>query len=118
MGLIMRVYEVLSETIDKPKVDYDLVSDIIMFMRDDTEVYRKHLFPAIVTAYDRLDSNQPLNAKMFIAAVQAAYPEYYALYKTDEPGLKSQLERKDLVDTCRAIKRMVINQHSKGEDAA
>jgi hypothetical protein len=55
---------------------------------------------------------------MFVAAVQAAYPEYYALYKTDEPGLKSQLERKDLVDTCRAIKRMVVNQHSKGEDAA
>ena len=52
--------------LDKPKFDFDVVDDVVVFMRNDPQFYRKSLFPAVSKIADmhrdgsKIDQNKCL----------------------------------------------------------
>jgi len=48
---------------DENKLGYDIVDDVVVFMRNDPVFYRKHYFPAMAKLADTLNTGKEINRK-------------------------------------------------------
>jgi hypothetical protein len=108
IGLKMRIRELLEnfnfkendyvkQHGDKHELDYDLVEDLVHFMHNDDDVYRRHTFQPIMKCVDNIKSKKPTNSKVFVEAVK----ECYKLYKKKFPirELDDELDE----ETCKKV---------------
>jgi hypothetical protein len=61
---------------DKRDIDFDLPDDLIHFMHNDDDVYRRHLFPKIAHCIDQVKVKKPTDLEIFKPAVQHSYKLY------------------------------------------
>lgn len=66
----------LKPTNDGRELDFDLTDDLMFFMHDDDDVYRRHLHPAITKCVIRVNKKRNTHPKIFEPAVQSAYKSY------------------------------------------
>ena len=63
-------------------LDYDIVDDTIVFMRNDPTFYRKHYFPAITKIADLHRAGKGIDPKKdLMPAIEAGCNEYIKKYK-------------------------------------
>jgi hypothetical protein len=62
------------------ELDFDLVGDLIFFMNNDDEAYRRHLHPTISICIDRINANKSTKPSVFDNAVHKCYHMYVQKY--------------------------------------
>ena len=82
---------------DKSSIDYDLVEDLVFFMNNDDNVYRRHVYPAVVKCTNSIKSNQSTTPIIFKRAVLDSYKAYAKEYPIRE--LPSDIDQ----DTCEEV---------------
>lgn len=108
----MRIFELFENKIfnDKDFVDvtengrnlnYDLAEDLVYFMNNNDDVYRRHLYPSIASCLDRINKNKSVNSSIFKEAVINSYNEYCKRYPIRE--LPSSLDEEMCKDICKKV---------------
>lgn len=76
----MRIVEL--HDIKDPGLDYDIVDDTIVYMRNDPMFYRKHYFPAMSKLADLHSSGGKIDPrKHLMPTIEAGCNEYVKKYK-------------------------------------
>lgn len=81
----MKIKELL-ETTEEAK--YDVVDDLLFFMRNDNRFYRHHYFPAISKLSDFFKKNKKIKKSIITKLVDSAIPIYCKTYKILEDPKK------------------------------
>jgi hypothetical protein len=61
---------------DKREINFDLAEDLMHFMHNDDDVYRRHLYPVLANCLDKAKSKSPTNKNVFKPAVESSYKLY------------------------------------------
>lgn len=97
----------LENTPSGRKINYDLVNDLVYFMYENDDIYRRYTYPAILK-YAKLRKQHTNAASMFKTAVIAAYFEYIKEFPIKE--LPDQIDRSIAEQACRAMAQ-VVDRH-------
>jgi hypothetical protein len=117
----MRIHELLEgrffddskfikHTADGRELDYDLSEDLIHFMHNDDNVYRRNVYPTIAKCIDLVKAKKPTDLKLFRNAVEESYKEYVKQFPVKE--LPHKLENKMCEEICDKMHEDII-QHIK-----
>ena len=98
---------------DKNTIDFDLVEDLIFFMNNDDDTYRRHVYPAVASCIECLENNKNTGASMFKEAVVNSYNNYIKKYPVR--NLPDNLEGKLFKETCEKFYEEICTQHSNGK---
>ena len=77
---------------DKREINYDLPDDLIHFMHNDDDVYRRHLYPVLAKNLDQVKAKKKTSASSFKPAVDKSYSLYIKKFPIRE--LDPQLDEK------------------------
>jgi len=123
-GLIMRIRELLEsfnfkedefvkKHNNKVELDYDLAEDLIHFMHNDDDVYRRHTYPALMKCIDSVKNKKATNGKMFAEAMK----ECYKLYKKKFPIriLPKEMDEDICEEACEKMHEEVLEHISSGK---
>ena len=102
----------VKDTADKREIDYDLPDDLIHFMHNDDDMYRRHFYPVIAKCIDRIQAKKPTHLSMFKPAVEKGYEMYVRKYPIKE--LSDDLEEKMCERICNKIHSEVIKDIKDG----
>jgi len=119
----MRIHELLEgkdfddekfvkKTGDKREIDFDLPDDLIHFMHNDDDVYRRHLYPSIADCIDRYKDKKPTHLKIFKPAVERSYEVYVKKFPIRE--LSDKLDEKMLERICNKLHSDTIQDIKDG----
>jgi hypothetical protein len=86
---------------DKREIDFDLTEDLIHFMHNDDDVYRRHLYPSIIKCIDNIKTKTPTSLKVFKPAVENSYKLYIKKYPIRE--LPTELGDKMMERICNKL---------------
>lgn len=100
-------------TEDGREIDFDLKEDLIYFMNNDDNVYRRFFHPAISSCVDRMNENGKVSPKIFKSAVEKSYEAYANKYPIRELPLSLDLDICE--DICKAILEEVKKHIDEGE---
>ena len=92
------------------ELDYDLSEDLIHFMHNDDDVYRRSVYPAIAKCIDLVNAKKPTNSKLFKNSVEESYKEYVKRFPIKE--LQDTLDEKMCEEICSKMREDII-QHIK-----
>lgn len=95
------------------EIDFDLKDDLIYFMNNDDNVYRRHFHPAIATCVDKLNENGKVSPGIFKSAVEKSYEAYTSKFPIRE--LPLQLDLETCKDICKTIYEEVRKHIDEGE---
>ena len=92
-------------TLDKPKLDFNLLDDIHYFMINDSSFYRKHYFPTVDKAKQTGDNStlQPL--------IDTAINEYFKTFR-----LKMRPENVIKDEDKQSLKQRIIDSEKEEDD--
>jgi hypothetical protein len=93
------------------KPNFDLIDDLVFFINNDTEFYRKSYFPVESKFINSYKNNKTISAKFFIPIVKKAYSIYKDQY--DVHGLPSELSIDNLKEICLKLKQQEIEDIKK-----
>jgi hypothetical protein len=90
------------QTDNGTEIDYDLVDDLIHYLHNNDEVYRRHLHPAILKCKDKMaDGKDSATCKIFKPAVENGYKIYLKQYPIRE--LPDDVNPKVLKNVCKQL---------------
>jgi hypothetical protein len=69
---------------DKTDIDYDLVEDLVFFMNNDDETYRRHVYPVVAKCTRSIELNKSTSPSIFKNAVLDSYKSYTKEYPIRE----------------------------------
>ena len=92
----------LFDTAPTEKLDFDLVDDLMFFMKASPAFYRKHFYPTIEKFHSRCKNNQVPDASFFKPLVSSAYKVYVNKYNLNE--LDDELPVDMLKEICLKLK--------------
>lgn len=95
------------------EISYDLAEDLIHFMNNDDEAYRRHLHPIVSKCYDRIKENKKTKPELFTNAVQECYNMYIKEYPIRE--LPQSLDNESLKETCERLHEEVCQHITDGK---
>jgi hypothetical protein len=95
------------------EVDYDLSDDLVFFMNNDDDVFRRIVYPSVSRCVDRIDANQKTNPSLFTNAVRESYKHYVKKYPIRE--LPDNIEEKLCKETCKKMYEEICKNHSEGK---
>lgn len=95
---------------DKREIDYDLADDLLHFMHNDDDIYRRHVHPAIMHCQDRIDLKKPTSPKIFKPAIVNSYKLYVKKFPIRE--LPDDLSEQQCQEACKKMHEEVC-QHIK-----
>lgn len=79
----MRIIDLLESTKnelepekDKYGLDYDLSEDVVYFMNNDDDTYRRHVYPTIVKCLRQLEHKKQSKPSIFKTAALESYKNY------------------------------------------
>lgn len=98
---------------DKTDIDYDICEDLIFYMNNDDDVYRRHVYPSIARCVDRIDSNQETNPSIFTNAVRESYKQYIKKYPVR--NLPDSIEEKTFKEVCKQMHEEICQHHTDGK---
>jgi hypothetical protein len=97
----------------KREIDYDLVEDLVFYMNNNDEAYRRHLHPSILKCVDRINANKSTKPHIFDKAVRECYDMYLAEYPIRE--LPESLDDKLCNELCNKLHEEVCQQITDGK---
>lgn len=86
---------------DKNGLGFDLKDDLIFFMQNDDDVYRRHMFPTILKLQDKLTAGSKPSKSLFANAVHECYQTYQEKFNSHK--LPFELEPEMLEEICQQI---------------
>lgn len=95
---------------DKTDIDYDLTEDLVFYMNNDDDVYRRVVYPSVVTCTDRLESNRKTNPSIFTNAVKESYKQY--LKKFPMRQLPLDIDEEVCKEACEKMHKEICQHHS------
>jgi hypothetical protein len=95
---------------DKTDIDYDLTEDLVFYMNNDDDVYRRVVYPSVVTCTDRLESNRKTNPSIFTNAVKESYKQY--LKKFPMRQLPLDIDEEVCKEACEKMHEEICQHHS------
>jgi hypothetical protein len=99
-GKIMRIDELVNP--EKFNVEeYDLQDDLIFFMNNDPDFYRRHYYPSIIKMKLHHDRGQELDSSSLSPIVKHAYSAYKEKFPVK--NLDKDLEKSAIDDICSKI---------------
>jgi len=103
----------IKHTADGREIDFDIPEDLIFFMHDDDDTYRKQLHPIITKCIDLISANRKTNHSFFEPAVKNSYYAYIKKFPIRE--LPDELESSMVSDICKKIHDDVCKHISSGK---
>lgn len=97
----------------KREITFDLAEDLIHFMNNDDEAYRRHLHPAVAECYDKIKGNKKTTPALFAKAIKECYNMYLKEYPIRE--LPQSLDEKNLKETCDKLHEEVCQHINDGK---
>jgi hypothetical protein len=85
----------------KPELGYDLKEDLICFMRNDPDFYRKEYFPVMHKFKNYVQAGKRINPMAFEGLVNKAYECYQNMFPVE--GLESKLSNEMCEDLCKEL---------------
>ncbi len=98
---------------DRKELAYDLIEDLVYFMNNDDDVYRRHLFPLVSKCVDKIKENQKTNHMIFKKAVEEGYKEYIRKFPIRQ--LPDSIEEKVCNEVCEKVHEEVCKHYSEGK---
>lgn len=95
------------------EIDYDLAEDLIFFMNNDDDIYRRHVYPSIHKCLERINSGKDSSPSVFQDAVRESYKNYIERYPIRE--LPEDISDKQLVEICEKMLEEVCTHHEEGK---
>jgi hypothetical protein len=95
---------------DKTDIDYDLTEDLVFYMNNDDDVYRRVVYPSVVTCTNRLESNRKTNPSIFTNAVKESYKQY--LKKFPMRQLPLDIDEEVCKEACEKMHEEICQNHS------
>ena len=93
--------EFVKQTDDGNEIDYDLVDDLVFYLNNDDDAYRRILLPAVHKFIDRQKADEDLKYTIFKTAVSNGYKEYIKQYPIRE--LPDTIDAKSWRATCKKL---------------
>lgn len=97
----------------KRSINFDLVEDLIHFMNEDDDVYRRHTYPAIANCLNKISAKRKSDTKTFELAVKESYKIYTRKYPIRE--LPDDIDSKMCEQVCSKIHEEVLKHISDGK---
>ena len=97
----------------KREITFDLAEDLIHFMNNDDEAYRRHLHPVVAKCYDRMKENKKTKPEFFAKAIEECYDMYLKEYPIRE--LPRSLDKKQTKETCEKIHEEICKHITDGK---
>jgi hypothetical protein len=108
----MRLCEFATElTSDKKTLDFDLVDDLIFFMRNDSSFYRTSYFPLVSKFANKCSRNNTPSPAFFKNVVINAYNVYKDQYQVE--GLRDSLSIDMLKEICNKLHIEELEDYKK-----
>ena len=98
---------------NKREIDFDLAEDLIHFMNNDDDVYRRQTHPAIMRCVDRISLKQPTSHNIFKPAIENSYKLYIKKYPIRE--LPDTMEEEQCVEACKKMHEAVCGHIKDGK---
>jgi hypothetical protein len=95
---------------DKTDIDYDLTEDLVFYMNNDDDVYRRVVYPSVVTCTDRLENNRKTTPSIFTNAVKESYKQY--LKKFPMRQLPLDIDEEVCKEACEKMHEEICQHHS------
>jgi len=86
---------------EKREINFDLAEDLMHFMHNDDDVYRRHLYPSLSFCIDRAKSKQPTKKSIFAPAVESSYKLYVKKFPIRE--LPDELDKELCNEICEKL---------------
>ena len=93
--------------------DFDVLDDLVFFMHNDDDTYRRQLHPIILKCIDAVKQKKKLNSSIFADAVRNGYKHYLANYSIQE--LPDELDEKQVKEVCKKLSDDVYIHISNGK---
>jgi hypothetical protein len=88
----------ISDDSGKKEIDFDLSDDLVFFMNNNDEAYRRHLYPKIVECIKKIKSKKTIKPDIFQSIINECYKMYLQEFPIRE--LPSSLNEKICNEIC------------------
>lgn len=105
----MKVFEIFSSEPAEPKIDFDLADDVIYFMNNDPEFYRKDYFPFLNKFKHHCNKGNQVSAKAFVPIVKKGFDSYIKRFPVE--GLDEKLSSHQIRDICEKLQSRELKQY-------
>lgn len=105
--------EFIKQTEDGNDIDYDLIDDLVFFLNNDDDVYRRCLLPAVHVFIDKQKEDEKPKYTIFKSAVAKGYKQYIKQYPIRE--LPSTLDTKVWRDVCKKLFDQISKDMEDGQ---
>jgi len=95
---------------DKSDIDYDLTEDLVFYMNNDDDVYRRVVYPSVVTCTNRLESNRKTTPSIFTNAVKESYKQYIKKFPMRQ--LPLDIDEEVCKEACEKMHEEICQHHS------
>ncbi len=93
----------------KTELNYDLAEDLVFFMNNDDDIYRRHVYPSIAKCLENFKAKKS-SPNVFLNAVKESYKSYIRKYPVRE--LPNEIEEKVCKEACEKMHEEIC-QHIK-----
>ena len=102
----------LENTPNGHQINFNLVNDLVYFMHENDDIYRRYTYPAILK-YAKLRKQHSNAASVFKTAVIAGYAKYIREFPIRE--LPDRIDNAVLTQTCNALGQVADRRDESGE---
>jgi hypothetical protein len=93
--------EFVKQTDDGNEIDYDLTDDLVFFLNNDDDAYRRYLLPAVHKFIDKQQAGEEPKYTIFKTAVADGYKQYTKEYPMRE--LPNEIDTKNWKSACKQL---------------
>jgi hypothetical protein len=95
------------------EIDFDLHEDLVYFMNNDDQAYRRHVHPAVVRCLEAIKNKKNFKANIFAPAVNECYKMYVHKFPIRE--LPDELSEEMCEQICDKIYEEVCQHAEEGK---
>lgn len=95
----MKIFELYTQKMNRD--EFDLNDDLIFFINNDPEFYRKDYYPFIRRFKNHCDHDKEVKVSAFVPIVKKAFSHYQNTFPVQ--GLESKLKEDDLQEICEKL---------------
>ena len=95
------------------ELDYDLVEDLIHYMNEDDDAYRRHIYPVVSKCINSMKANRKTDSSVFKNAVAECYKTYIKKFPIRQ--LQDNLEDDLLRETCKKMYEETCKHFEEGK---
>ena len=95
------------------EINYDLIEDLIHYMNNDDNAYRRHLYPSIAKCLDITERKKKPAASIFKSAVEECYKKYSREFPIRE--LPDSIDEETCEEICNKLRETICKDVADGK---